>query len=1553
MKIQEHINKMGYRDDSPYKGLPFINIESSSISTIGVSKTLIGVGDDGTIKVMKPNKNYIYPHAQTVTEIPVKQKGGFIETGLPTVNAKDYKVKKGETLGAIAKANNISVSELATYNNIDNPNKIKEGQKIVIPEKSKTSFSKIDLLQAYKSNKPIKYDDKKLYKGLDESKIDNHKVILDYYKQNKPKTPYTVIDKKTNTLYQYDENNKLINQFRVGLGKDIGDKFTINSKNKKVDRNVSGAGIYNTVARPSNESYKHEYDNNIVLLENERGVRQAMSIHQLPNSLKRKRETLLNNTDLTDDDFSNGCINCNKEQFEQYNRLVTPGQPVYVLPEEPGNFFTVKNKKLSFTTNKNKEYGQYNFSPKSEEYFPLDIKSKNPTEYKNKFIHALSNEKQKLMKDLNLSSDEYDQLAKRAYGIFGQESSFGQGSWNPKNNYNLEKIYTDLFDTNAERQSRSLGLTQIRMKHVNPAIAQKYGINEDTLYNPYQSAIATMERLTDAYQSVKQPNVRDKYENLTPENVYDYAVTFYNKPETVRLGKASGNNSYVQNVNRYLSELETVIPKNETKELIAQVKYQKGGSVKKSLPLTGNPYVAIDKDNGIYYDPYRKKVVQRDEEKGYYTPIKNKDITINDEKKTIQYKNKKIDFSKHLETYPQLKPKKTNIEVPWYVNRLTDVNIDESTEREAEQIYGLLKSFGKPKPYDQMGKDERLVREAMLYGIEPYGYNHIDKKVQGYKEYIEGSPKTRKQLQNKFKTTETRDIIRKELFSKYLGVPLPEGFYSELQTSAHKPSKSKQNNAVYYDHPDFKTAAMRDLSIMDNTPVDINNLQAYTISRGKDEKGEPYFSYYDIWDLDPGKGRVNIDKYNNPQEIYGRVYKEDLINYGLDTNQINKIFKEYPNKAVGKVSYWNQYQKGGSIMTTKDNMKSFEKYLTSLREEEQDQILNYMDGLDFNSQQEFLKGGKVAWSKYQSGGTPGLQHVEVEGDETIQTNQGELYQFKGKKHSQGGIDILAQGGERIFSEHLKVDPKVAEAITGKKESKKVSYADLSKKYDTTKWSKILKNKDSDQYQKETANLKMAHNSMMLDTIFTAQEMSKRQQEFEQKKGSKIFAQSGVEIGKLYPGSLDNASTAGFNLSQYSDRFVKTNQNNVFYDPTYQTYFFRTDDGRYKEHFKRGHKSQYDYVSPTEQKQEPYNQKEWNVQTNAVPGEMVLPQGNGEPGISPKASTVLDIVDPQRTSIAPVQTLPQTVKAKSRSGNKPKVVTTDQLSKQEDITPLDYLPIKSLPSKVSSQRASTFDINDYKVEVPDSYNNQSSRSKMNLGISSKLAGTLLDIGLAASDKLTVDNPQYRDLRKYPLFSRFVDFDDKEVGRNMALNVQQIQNSNMPEEVKQARIADLNSQYKDYQAKIDFGNAQRYEQKINQDTEKLQNYINANIDQQYQDLERYREKKAKVDFLADQFRAQKKSRIVNSIRSYMDYVDRTNLENQIYADNYRIDPVFGGVHFTQGTKNPLKKQEDLLSQYSQNAKNQVSLPNGATLTMLSESSGLISHADGKTEIVKLKQ
>ncbi len=80
------------------------------------------------IKLVKRKLKTIISHSLVVTT--------FLCLGQIYCHAKSHIVAKGETLGTIAKKYNFTIPELANHNGIRNPNRLKAGQKIDIPEKS-------------------------------------------------------------------------------------------------------------------------------------------------------------------------------------------------------------------------------------------------------------------------------------------------------------------------------------------------------------------------------------------------------------------------------------------------------------------------------------------------------------------------------------------------------------------------------------------------------------------------------------------------------------------------------------------------------------------------------------------------------------------------------------------------------------------------------------------------------------------------------------------------------------------------------------------------------------------------------------------------------------------------------------------------------------------------------------------------------------------------------------------------------------------------------------------------------------------------------------------------------------------------------------------------------------------------------------------------------------------------------------------------------------------------------------------------------------------------
>lgn len=73
------ISQLGYRNDSPFKNAPSLNINSPNISMENVSTPLYGISNQtGETKLMKPNKKYKFKNTSSVTEVPAYRKGGKI-----------------------------------------------------------------------------------------------------------------------------------------------------------------------------------------------------------------------------------------------------------------------------------------------------------------------------------------------------------------------------------------------------------------------------------------------------------------------------------------------------------------------------------------------------------------------------------------------------------------------------------------------------------------------------------------------------------------------------------------------------------------------------------------------------------------------------------------------------------------------------------------------------------------------------------------------------------------------------------------------------------------------------------------------------------------------------------------------------------------------------------------------------------------------------------------------------------------------------------------------------------------------------------------------------------------------------------------------------------------------------------------------------------------------------------------------------------------------------------------------------------------------------------
>jgi len=665
--------------------------------------------------------------------------------------------------------------------------------------------------------------------------------------------------------------------------------------------------------------------------------------------------------------------------------------------------------------------------------------------------------------------------------------------------------------------------------------------------------------------------------------------------------------------------------------------------------------------------------------------------------------------------------------------------------------------------------------------------------------------------------------------------------------------------------------------------------------------------------LIPDKGKSMIGKANSGQVIFPHAKKVREIpmkklqhggNFGLAGENTMPM-----SPFISLKPFINKYKlKYGGVMD----------YMSNLPEEQQYLFAEEFDGFDKNTQDEiadYLNGGY-----YQTGGSvPITQEVEsgqaeLEHNESILKPDGKLTQVKGKTHKEGGIEVNLPNGSRIYSEHLKVEPEIAKQVLGKETKKKYSYADLSKKFPTQPSISILTDPNSDDYQKTTAQLTLASNLGKLDTIFYAQEKEKQGKEGNKfQDGGWVSPRrpkpnSSIEIEEPIDWSFLMERGAGLPSTPYT----RTPTTSTFVPPTPLT-FFAPVVGLEEEYVPTAPPTDLQLVMPP---RTPRNE----TVVSPVRDKQSVPKRKSNRVMSNPVTTNVEVAESDLWQVPlPLEQLPQ----RTYSNLVP--------------TPTNSIPTIPSVNEVADIIVSSDD-QDY---VPKRWN----WSKF--GISPELAGTVADIGLALSDKLRVSEPTFYDRTKTPLFTRFVDFDDKEVQRMYDKNIQQIQQSNIPEQVKQAQISALTSNYQDYQAKVDYGNLQRYENKRERDTDKLQRYLDTNIDQRVADIESYRMKKARVDELRDAFKAQRKSRIVNSLKAYAEYADQISKANE-FTPNYRINPITGRIDYRPQQQSQLR--ENILQQYQKKNQSRIDLGMGATGQIMGNVL-IITDKDGKVSTQKL--
>jgi hypothetical protein len=517
----------------------------------------------------------------------------------------------------------------------------------------------------------------------------------------------------------------------------------------------------------------------------------------------------------------------------------------------------------------------------------------------------------------------------------------------------------------------------------------------------------------------------------------------------------------------------------------------------------------------------------------------------------------------------------------------------------------------------------------------------------------------------------------------------------------------------------------------------------------------------------------------------------------------------------------------------------------------------------------------MKYNEYPFINVPGTNNAEIEDKETILLPDGRSYSVNGKKHSEGGINVMLPTGTKVFSDYLKLPKKtVGSLLDTENNKKKMSPADIVKQYDTLPYHDIL-NSNSNRYNsmaKRTANAMIMKLNALHDDVFMAQEEYKKEQGID--KETPIMQDGGLydfveyedggqhlpqyQMGELTDYPEDPLLTLMNNIyGQYNSQdnlveelpgYVFNNTNNLSTDPV-------TVPQYNKDIYKKGEQPR---MSPEIIKTLNNNEYKFEVNDpyNAIPstqrsnkdgtyGEQVsyedFTNNNSWYDFSnfdiKNKDNVADFqskYNEQLTNMAESfgMTPEQLIKEIGFSGNRG--------TKSLDGLGGEYTLTRKLPSKIPVPVTSI-------ATPPNPVIKESEPIKLPLPKSAKPVTTPAPRGISQRDyingiqnglvlselaALDIDNPYYSFSPSQVATTRYEPVNTKQSERAFNIAKESIENSNLPESVKMAQLAQMQGNLLSGINQVDITNAQNNLQNQNQNTSNLLNTLNNDLQKREQ-------------------------------------------------------------------------------------------------------------------------
>ena len=149
---------------------------------------------------------------------------------------------------------------------------------------------------------------------------------------------YIILNKKNCSAVIFNNEGIEIENFEVGIGKDIGDDFNDTYGLAGKPRNTTPAGEYKLITNIFNKSAYGDLTLSLGVKANKaKSTKKVVAMHKIPKFRIKERDKKFYDGNLDNNRMSHGCINFIEDDFNELTKYINGGFTVYILPEEENN----------------------------------------------------------------------------------------------------------------------------------------------------------------------------------------------------------------------------------------------------------------------------------------------------------------------------------------------------------------------------------------------------------------------------------------------------------------------------------------------------------------------------------------------------------------------------------------------------------------------------------------------------------------------------------------------------------------------------------------------------------------------------------------------------------------------------------------------------------------------------------------------------------------------------------------------------------------------------------------------------------------------------------------------------------------------------------------------------------------------------------------------------------------------------------------------------------------------------------------------------------------